>query len=330
MPLRVIEYRQLLQILSMFAIVQFAGLFLAIEFFSGTSYQQATTAEVASSSINALFYIGYIVVFAIIIVMILRIYKGNVIFKLMEGFVLFFASLFVFLALIAIALNYLQGSSIYDIVYGNSPISIFAVSAALALGLVAAKNLWPGLRNTAAIIASIGVGFVLGISFSFLASMIFICLLAVYDFIAVFITKHMVSMAQAMSKNNMAFLVGVSEVKAVPQSSLPRAQLDAYRKELAESGAHKFRIPNYTNMVPIAARVELGTGDLAVPLMVAISAYKLFLNFVLSISIILGAIFGLLLTMFILKRYMRALPAIPPLLFGIAVAVLAYFAALHL
>jgi hypothetical protein len=72
--------------------------------------------------------------------------------------------------------------------------------------------------------------------------------------------------------------------------------------------------------------MALGTGNLAMPLMVAIAAYKVNLNFVLSFVIILGAILGLVITMLILRRYKRALPAIPPILFGIAVALLAYFA----
>ncbi|MEM0149772.1 MAG: hypothetical protein QXW10_02660, partial [Candidatus Micrarchaeaceae archaeon] len=78
-------------------------------------------------------------------------------------------------------------------------------------------------------------------------------------------------------------------------------------------------------LIPVAARVELGTGDLAIPLMVAISAYTPGPNFVLSFFVIFGAIAGLLLTMFILRKYKRALPAIPPLFLGIIIFVLLYF-----
>lgn len=81
-----------------------------------------------------------------------------------------------------------------------------------------------------------------------------------------------------------------------------------------------------SGMAPISARMALGTGDLAMPLMLAIAAYKVNLNFTLSFVITLGAIFGLIITMLILRRYKRALPAIPPILLGIAIAMLAYFA----
>jgi hypothetical protein len=84
------------------------------------------------------------------------------------------------------------------------------------------------------------------------------------------------------------------------------------------------------DMAPVAARTALGTGDLAMPLMLAIAAYKVNLNFVLSFVIIIGATFGLLITMLILRKYKRALPAIPPILLGIGIALLVYFAVIAL
>ncbi|EQD47763.1 Peptidase A22, presenilin signal peptide, partial [mine drainage metagenome] len=82
-------------------------------------------------------------------------------------------------------------------------------------------------------------------------------------------------------------------------------------------------------MVPFAASAALGTGDLATPLMLSISAYSISLNFTISIFIALGALFGLMLTMFILRKYKRALPAIPPILFGIVLSLGLYIALFH-
>jgi hypothetical protein len=79
-------------------------------------------------------------------------------------------------------------------------------------------------------------------------------------------------------------------------------------------------------MVPLSARTALGTGDLMAPLMLAVSAYTVDLNFTLSFVVILGSILGLFLTMYTLKKYRRALPAIPFLLFGILVALGIFFA----
>ena len=46
MPPKVIEFRQLIQILTMFMIVQFLGLLLATQVFNGATYQELTGAQV--------------------------------------------------------------------------------------------------------------------------------------------------------------------------------------------------------------------------------------------------------------------------------------------
>ena len=321
MALRVIENRQLLQILVMFMIVQFSGLFLAAEVFSGATYAQVQSVQVVSSPSGALLLIAYIIAFTAGIVLLLRIYKGDRLFLVLEGAVLFISSFFVFLILFGIV-----DSTVLFYAYGTAVTVNFVAAAGAAAALVAAKNKWQRLRNTAAIIASIGVGVVLGISFGFYAAFIFMMILALYDFIAVFVTKHMVSMAKAMSGRNLAFLIGVNEVEALPQSRFSKRELEEYerdRKEV-EKRSKVFSKLYREGLVPVAARVELGTGDLAVPLMVAVAAYKLSLNFLLSFFIVFGAVLGLVVTTMILRRYNRALPAIPPLLFGIVLSMLAY------
>ncbi len=328
MAIRVIEYRQLLQILTIFMLVQFTGLLLATQVFTGTTYEQIRGVQTISTSINALFYLAYIVVFSVIIILILKIYKGDKLFLLLEGAVVFVASFIVF----AIAISALGGNA-FSTLYGSGTIWVFVVSALLAMGLVIAKYKQPRLRNLTAAVASIGVGVVLGISFSFIAAMIFMVILAVYDFIAVFVTKHMIALGNMAINKNLSFLVMVNEIEAVPVSSLSASQRKEYRKSKAEvAKQHKgiMRKLAGNDMIPLVARTALGTGDLAMPLMLAIAAYKVNLNFVLSFVIILGSILGLIITMLILRKYKRALPAIPPLLFGISLALLTYFAIVHL
>lgn len=328
MPLRVIENRQLLQILAMFMIVQFFGLLLASMVFSGSTYQQVKSVQVVSSAVGALFYIIYIVIFSVVLIFLFRIYRGNKFFTILEGAVVFISSFFVFLVIFGT----ISTSTLFNLA-GTGITANLVAGIGGALLLVLAKNKWPKLRNATAIIASIGVGLILGISFSFLAAIIFMVILAAYDFIAVFVTKHMITMAKAMSSRNLAFLVGVSEFEALPRSDFSKKELEDYKKEGPDISKNPTLSRLYRNgMLPVVARVELGTGDFAIPLMVAIAAYEVTLNFVLSFFIIFGAIFGLLLTTHILRRYKRALPAIPPLLFGIAIGMSAYailFSILH-
>jgi presenilin-like A22 family membrane protease len=325
---RVIEYRQLIQILAMFMIVQFVGLLLATQVYTGITYSQVEGVQTVSNSVNVLFYIAYIIIFSVIIIIIFKVYKGDKLFLLLEGAVVFVASFIVFI----VSISAIEGNAFANL-FGNSTISVLAIAAILAIGLVIAKYKMPRLRNLTAIIASVGVGLVLGLSFSFVAAMVFMVILAVYDFIAVFITKHMIALGNMAISKNLSFLVMVNEVEAMPLKSLNQSQKKEYDKtkhEIAKQnpGVVSNLIDN--NMVPFMARTALGTGDLAMPLMLAVAAYKVNLNFVLSFVIIIGGFFGLVLTMLILRKYKRALPAIPPILFGIGVSLLVYFIAMHL
>jgi len=325
--LRVIEYRQLIQIVTMFLLVQFFGLLLATQVFTGVTYAQVTGAQTISSSVNVLFYLAYIIIFSIIIILIFKFYKGDKLFLLLEGAVVFVASFIVFL----VCISALQGAAFANL-FGTGTSYAFVAAATLALILVIAKFKKPGLRNITAMIASVGVGLVLGISFSFFAAAIFMVILAAYDFIAVFITKHMIALGNMAIEKNLSFLVMVNEVEAVPLSSLSKSQRKEYdqdRKQMIQHGGVVGKIAD-SNMAPFAARTALGTGDLAMPLMLAIASYKANLNFILPLVIVVGAVFGLILTMLILRKYKRALPAIPPLLFGIAVSYLTYMLIIHI
>jgi presenilin-like A22 family membrane protease len=326
MALRVIEFRQLIQIISMFLIVQFGGLLLATMVFGSASAAQLSSTQVLSTGINVIYYVVYIAVVALVLSFLMKIYRGSKFFIAMEALVVFVTSFFVF----AVLIGYATGNA-SSLLFGNPPIYYFVIAALAAITLVVAKNKHGRLKNAVAILSSIGFGLILGISFGFVLALIFMALLAVYDFIAVFVTKHMIALANAASQQNLALMIDVSEIEAVPRSQLTRAELSEFSKSKADI---EKRIPqakelDSRNLVPVAAKVALGTGDLGVPLMLSIAAYGVNMNFTLSFFVIFGAVLGLLLTMFILRKYKRALPAIPPLLFGILIGVGAYFLIFH-
>lgn len=323
LALRVIEYRQLLQILAMFMVVQFFGLLLATQVFTGTSFVQVQGAQTVSSSFDALFFIAYVIVLSVVMLIIFKVYKGDKLFMLLDAAVVLVASFIVFI----VSISALQGNAFAGI-FGTTSNYVLGASIALAVLLVVAKYKIPRMRNITAMIASVGVGLVIGVSFSFLAAMVFMIILAAYDFIAVFITKHMIALGNVAIEKNLSFLIMVNEVEAVPVSSLTANERAEYNKSKKDPKRHGGEMQKLigSDMAPVSARMALGTGDLAMPLMLSIAAYKVYLNFTLSLVITLGAILGLIITMLILRRYKRALPAIPPILLGIVIAMLAYFA----
>ena len=328
MQLRVIELRQLLQILAMFMLVQFFGLLLATQVFTGVAYEQVQSVQVISSySTNLLFYVAYIVIVSVILLFVFKVYRGKRLFTAFEAVVVFIPAFYVFLICIAA----LSGNAYAILFYGTNP-ATYAAAIVLAALLVIAKNRVPRLRNLTALIASVGVGLILGITFGFVAAYAFMAILAVYDFIAVFVTKHMVALADVAIGNNLSLLVMVNEAKAVPMSSLSAREQAEYRKEKPSLERHAGIAKELakSNMVPISARSALGTGDLAVPLMVAVAAYKINLSFTPCLVVAVGSALGVMLNMLVLRRYKRALPAIPLLLLGVSVALGIYFAVLGL
>ena len=106
--------------------------------------------------------------------------------------------------------------------------------------------------------------------------LVFIVLLSIYDLIAVFGTKHMVTIGKAVTKKNLAFTI------CMPSKN------------------HTF---------------ELGNGDLVIPLICAVSVYAngLFVNNGLVAGMVLGASFiGLLISIYSVGVKKIPMPALPP------------------
>lgn len=311
--IRRIEKRQLLHIMVIFLLVQLGGFFLASLSLGMPQITSISSVSSPQSATTALFYAAYIVLAAALLIVILRIYHGDILFRIIEGVVVVVASFFVFLIVILF------------LVPGHSPTPASMVLALLlAIALIAAKNRKPVLRNPTAIISSIGVGVILGFSFSFTTALLLMLIIAAYDYIAVFITKHMVTMANAISSRNLAFLVGVADVEAVPRAALSKKEAAEYTNFLKKSSRKNdalFKSILKSGRLPMVSQVQLGAGDLGLPLMLAISAYTSFLSAFAGIVIIIGGSIGLLATMFFLKRYQRPLPAIPPIFSFISMAI---------
>jgi presenilin-like A22 family membrane protease len=291
----------------MFLIVQLAGVLLAFYLISPSVVSVITGGATATTSPDVLLYFAYMLVAAVIMVLLFRAHHGVLLFQVIEGIVVVTAAFYLFLIILG---SILPQDSIYPI-----PISLLA-----SIGLILAKNRWPGLRNFTAIISSIGVGLVMGVYFSFFAAYILMALIAVYDYVAVFITKHMIALGRETVNRNLAFMIGTYDVELVPKSYLKEKERKEFGKAFSKTKSKTLKRLIKEGNVPLPSFSALGAGDLAIPLMLEISAYVTYLSYFMSIVIIIGAAFGLVFAMWVSKRYKIALPAIPPLFAFVSMA----------
>ncbi|MEM3839492.1 MAG: presenilin family intramembrane aspartyl protease [Candidatus Micrarchaeaceae archaeon] len=317
---RRIEKRQLANILALFLIVQFGGLLFTFYSIPPNEIAMLSAQPVASASGTQLLYIVIYLVVAIaasalLFLFVLNRYHGEAAYKLMEAYAIGLPTFF---------LGYFFAQDLYPATLPQAVVAGLVSASALII----AKNIWPWIRNFATVIASIGIGVVIGLN-GFSLSYLFMLVIAAYDYIAVFITKHMQVMAKAMSERNLAFLIGSSDLEVMPRSYLSKKEVGDIKASIKEG---KLKDPTIKSIVkkgayPTVSQVALGGGDLALPLMLVVGLYISYGNVFASILLILGAALGLLATMWLLQKYKVPLPAIPPLFafmnLGLAAAFLA-------
>ncbi len=234
------------------------GADLIAEISSGEMEQPTIFTDSPDDPLNAVFLIAGILFFTAMLLVFMFFFKGPGLFRVFEIFVVFTTSIIVFSTFVPETIAF-----------------VFAVEL-IALRLLLPKSVF--IRNIAAIISVAGVGALIGVSLGVIPVLVFLILLSVYDFIAVFKTKHMVKLAKGISGKNLAFTV------AIPTKE------------------HQF---------------ELGTGDLVLPLVFAVSvmkassaAYPFYL--VPAAMILVASIIGLVFTMDWVGRHVgKALPALP-------------------
>ena len=183
------------------------------------------------------------------------------------------------------------------------------------------------------VLISILIGFILATNFTFQMALIFFVFLAIYDFTAVFITKHMLILAnnlkgmpfamylthriypataypkgydaQALLEKNQILIKTYTEYKILPMS--PQTNTAA-KKILSKNG------------MPMGMQMGLGMGDFVASAIVVGSAAAV--SFLLGIAMLLGVLAGLAITFAALEILHRPLPAIPFIGIGIAASLL--------
>jgi len=254
----------------------FTGITILLDMNTNPYVQDLVVTTDADEPLNALFFIVYILVGAAFMILMIRLIKKfEIFFVLMEFVLVSTASSIVFYAFIRLFLG-MEISTFAAIVMG------------LAFSLL--KVIKPSFKNAAAIFATAGVGVIFGISLGLVPLIIFLVFLSIYDFLAVFKTKHMVEMANFVVKKNLAFTVTATVPTAKP-------------------GEKK--------------RIDLGTGDMIAPIMLEVSAMTF--NPVATVFVFVGAVVSFSIFLALVWQKKMVLPALPPIVIGMLVFLLAGF-----
>ncbi|BCS90562.1 MAG: hypothetical protein ARM1_0019 [Candidatus Micrarchaeota archaeon] len=326
MPVRDIDLRELLKVFTAFLIVQFLGFLMMLLVYNNASYSVLSSVSYGQSNIlySISIFVSELIIAVIILLLLIRFLHGAWLYYFMEGAILLL-TLTVFFGVI---ISSFLGEA-YLFAAGYLLPYVYIIALAISIGFIIAKHKINSiiLRNFIVIMTSVGLGLLIGIYFGFFFSLIFLVIMAVYDYVSVFITKHMVALAEGSFRYNLAMMLYFSETKALDKSSVDKRTLNEIDKDLKKNKEFykSFKsISNKLNLsssyVPLVSAVGLGNGDLALPLSVVVASVKYSNNFILPLTLIAGGALGLALTFYLLYRYRRPLPAIPPLSIGILFA----------
>jgi len=257
----------IIYLIVIFLIVQVIGIMTASYYSSFQDLRIALITDNPDDIINAIFIIVQILVFTGIILLIRRFSKKT-------GYLRFFEYMALFI-----------GLTVVFEVFLLSVISLYLIVVLLFIKYLLDKHYskkkavyW--YNNLLLAIAIAGAGSIIGLSLGLIPVITFLILLSIYDIIAVFYTKHMITLAKTFSKSKMALI---------------------------------FYIPTKEKTY------QLGGGDLVIPLIVASSFYfflikSLTVNHALFYVFLvwLASLLGLFITFYLLKKYnLRAVPALP-------------------
>jgi len=263
------------QILLLFIVAQFLALIVGkimIDNQNEATFQALSMVpEEPGSPGNVIYLIMSVLIAAALLVIIMMLPIRDVLIRFLE-FLASVISMIIVFFVIFYALN-IENADALSIMFGL----IFYI----------ARMTYSPFRNVVAVIASAGVGALIGFSIDPLPTVLFVILIAVYDMIAVWWTGHMVQFAKHFISMQTTFTIGAEGVKEI---------VTRKKGKLTKT------------FEPV--RLELGTGDLAIPAALIVSVYKLG-NFVFPLMTFIGAVIGLY---FILKRAQeekRVFPAMP-------------------
>ncbi|NLA38354.1 MAG: hypothetical protein GX882_03010 [Methanomicrobiales archaeon] len=194
--------------------------------------------EDPESVANPLIFIGMLLIFTLVLLALIRI-GGRRFITLFIGFAIFMTFLYIFGALFTLV----PGAA------GTAAIgTVIAAGAATALLYIYPE--WYVI-DVLGVLISAGIASIFGISLAILPVLVLLVLLAVYDAISVYRTKHMITLAE-----------GVLEAKAPIMVVVPKSTDYSFRKDTLNMGEGEER-----------GAFVMGMGDLIMPSILVASSH---------------------------------------------------------
>ena len=248
---------------------------------------EGSLGEEGSNPWMAVYYLIYIVVITLIIVFIAKKGKKNI----LRG-IFYFA--------IAWAMWYALFPIFYFFI---PPLSDFlSLGLAIILTVVLIKHPEWYVVNAVGILVTIGIALIFGMSLSLLPIILLLSLFAIYDAIAVHMSKHMVYLADSAIENKLPALF---VVPAKEDYSFKRATRKKVEKEKGEREAY-----------------YMGYGDVLIPGILVIAAERSF-GIVSGMFTLIGALVAMLLLLAMVNSG-KPQPGLPYLNAGALAGLLAY------
>jgi len=233
---------------------------------------------------NSIYYFAIIILFTAFIL---------VMAKFMENFIQWMMYLLIFI-------------SIYYVFYPFAGLFSFILSLILVLLLVKTSNWF--VIDAVALLLSAGITSIFGISLTPIPVIVLLIILAVYDFISVYKTGHMVDLADSLTKMKLPLLF------VIPFSR-------DFTFERLESAKEK--------------AVFMGVGDVVIPNILVVSAqvftkspYIYFIK-MSALFTLVGGIMGLFLLIYLVERREGAHPGLPFLNAGVIIGYTTYWVLFH-
>lgn len=218
--------------------------------FAPILYDQSFQAfEDPNDPVNPLIYVGMMLLFTAGLLVLIK-FSKDMALRLIFIFAVFFTMYIVFLSLTMYASN-------DDMVITLVPT---AISMAICMALLKRPEWY--VINLAGFILGFGSAAVLGVSFGILPSLILLIVLAIYDAISVYKTKHMITLAEGAMEMRLPILFVIPQKMDFEMEELDRTDLQDRSKDKDRTalmmGVGDAVIPG---ILVVSAAVSLSAGE---------------------------------------------------------------------